>query len=342
MEYAWPGIRYRPLIVEWGALRIETDVEAGEARRRLAGWAPWRVLVELSNGVTTADLDHEFPFTESPLWKLGQFAGKVPLEMLRDVLDVGCNVGYNAIHLARAYGARCVGIDVQQRHIDAASYLAKLAEVDCRFELAHAENVTRADGFELVVHFGTLYHLPNPLNGLRAAWENLRPGGGLCLETQTYDDPDDERRGAGLFPQRKVAMTSWRSWADPLLTQTLPGHLGIEQRRRGVEVGATEVAEEVDHDRLEVLLADAWHCLLLGVRSWSGRKEKLAKEVRERLRRGAPVQVLAATTTASPAVRGPRTQDRSSVSQAQRDCTSREGSAAPCGTASADLEGNVS
>lgn len=181
-----PGLWTEPL-------RIETDSDPGELRGRLGGWAPWRVLVEFSNGVTTGEFEREFPFSPAPLWKLGRFEDTVPFAALSDVLDIGCNVGYNAIHLARSYGARCVGIDVQERHVEAAQYLADLAGADCDFELAHAEAFVRREGFDLVVHFGTLYHLPNPLAGLRASWENLRPGGWLCLETQTYDDPADDR-----------------------------------------------------------------------------------------------------------------------------------------------------
>jgi hypothetical protein len=39
----------------------------------------------------------------------------------------------------------------------------------------------------------------------------------------------------------------------------MPADVRIEQPRRGFEIAAPEGAEEVDHDRLEVLLADAWH-----------------------------------------------------------------------------------
>src|SRR5262249_25663336 len=46
---------------------------------------------------------------------------------------------------------------------------------------------------------------------------------------------------------------------DPLLAQPLPAHIWIEQPRRSFEITAPKGAEEVDHDRLEVLLADAWH-----------------------------------------------------------------------------------
>jgi SAM-dependent methyltransferase len=174
-------------------LSIKTDIEAERLRRKLREWAPWRVLIEFSNGVTTSEFEKEHPFTQSPLWKLGRFEAVVPFSELHDVLDVGCNVGYNAIHLADAHGARCVGIDVQQRHIDAARYLAELCGVECEFELVHAEGFVRPEQFDLVVHFGTLYHLPNPLDGIRAAWENLRADGWLALETQVYDDPADGR-----------------------------------------------------------------------------------------------------------------------------------------------------
>jgi hypothetical protein len=47
---------------------------------------------------------------------------------------------------------------------------------------------------------------------------------------------------------------------DPLLAQPPPADLRIEQPRRSFEITAPKGAEEVDHDRLEVLLADAWHC----------------------------------------------------------------------------------
>ena len=65
--------------------------------------------------------------------------------------------------------------------------------MDCEFELAHAEEFIRRDEFDVILNLGTVYHLPSPLAGLRAAWENLRPGGWLCLEAQTYDNPSDTR-----------------------------------------------------------------------------------------------------------------------------------------------------
>lgn len=42
-----------------------------------------------------------------------------------------------------------------------------------------------------MLHFGTLYHLPNPVLSLQTTFDNLRPGGYLALETQVYDRPGD-------------------------------------------------------------------------------------------------------------------------------------------------------
>jgi len=55
--------------------------------------------------------------------------------------------------------------------------------------------------------------------------------------------------------------------AARLLAQPLPLDLGIEQRASGVEVAAAECTEEVDHDRLEILLASARHSSRLLLRS---------------------------------------------------------------------------
>jgi hypothetical protein len=46
---------------------------------------------------------------------------------------------------------------------------------------------------------------------------------------------------------------------DPLLAQPVPAHVSIEQPGRSFEITAPKGAEEIDHDRFEVHLADAWH-----------------------------------------------------------------------------------
>lgn len=176
------------------ALRIETSASPDELRARLDEWAPWNTLIEFSNGVTTAEFEHLSSFQE-PLFNVTQVERHVPFESFRGgaLLDVGCNAGYNSIYLATKYGLRPVGVDVQQRVLDAAAFLSSLAGVEAEFLIAHADSFVRPSSFDVVVHFGTLYHLQNPFRSLQSAFVNLKPGGYLALEAHCYDDPDDER-----------------------------------------------------------------------------------------------------------------------------------------------------
>ncbi len=75
---------------------------------------------------------------------------------------------------------------------DLKTLIKMVTETDItEFELDSAETFSRPREFDVVLHFGTLYHLPNPLLSLRQSLENLKPGGYLALETQVYDHPQD-------------------------------------------------------------------------------------------------------------------------------------------------------
>lgn len=107
------------------------------------------------------------------------------------MLDIGCNSGHNAIHAATAYGMKATGIDVSPRHMAVSRFLAGVAGADATFLQESAETFSRPGSFDVVLHFGTLYHLPNPLLALSVSHGNLKPGGWLALETHTFDHPDD-------------------------------------------------------------------------------------------------------------------------------------------------------
>ena len=69
--------------------------------------------------------------------------------------------------------------------------MSEIAGVNAGFLIASAETFSRPEEFGIVLHFGTLYHLANPVLSPRASFDNLRPGGYLALETQVYDHPQD-------------------------------------------------------------------------------------------------------------------------------------------------------
>ena len=52
--------------------------------------------------------------------------------------------------------------DIHPRYMEPARFLAGLAGASCEFEMGSAETFSRPSEFDVVLHFGTLYHLPSP------------------------------------------------------------------------------------------------------------------------------------------------------------------------------------
>jgi 2-polyprenyl-3-methyl-5-hydroxy-6-metoxy-1,4-benzoquinol methylase len=175
--------------MEDGFLTLHTTLAPEALKEKLQRWEPWLARFDFDNGVSTRDCAKLTPFNERPLDKVALFASAVPFAELAGgrLLDIGSNAGHNSIHAAVKYRFSTIGIDIKSRHIEVSRFLAGLAAASCEFELASAETFSRPREFDVVLHFGTLYHLPNPLLSLRQSLENLKPGGYLALETQVYD-----------------------------------------------------------------------------------------------------------------------------------------------------------
>jgi len=178
-----------------GTLIINTKKSPDYVRKFLRAHEPWRHKLLFSNGISTLDFKTVEPMQQYPLRKI-QLVEQIlgPLSGYKRVLDVGSNAGYNSIYLAEMYGTKTLGIDFWHRHIEVSKKLARLSDVRrCRFVQANAETFTDKKGFDLIIHFGTLYHLKNPVLALETALKNLRPGGLMLLGTQTYGQRDETR-----------------------------------------------------------------------------------------------------------------------------------------------------
>lgn len=175
-------------------LRIETNLDPLELRELCRKYEPWGHRIDFSNGFSTLECSKRVPFSENTLEKFNSILKYIPSEKLFDMrmLDVGCNSGYNSIHAAQKFGMKVTGIDVTKRHIEVATLLADISHVDVEFSLASAEEFLRKDTYDLICHFGTLYHLPNPLRSLELMYKNLKRKGYLAIETQIYEHPDDD------------------------------------------------------------------------------------------------------------------------------------------------------
>lgn len=197
--------------IDKGVPMLQTSLGREELSRRLRSWEPWSSRIDFSNGVSTKDFRPRAPFSEYPLTKLKIVAQAIPFAELAEarVLDIGCNVGYNSIAVSVLFGLSCVGFDVVPRHIEAARFLAEVAGVNTDFTIASAESFRSSHPFDVALHFGTLYHLQNPLLSLRLTFENLRPGGYLALETQVYDHPDDRNICYFMHMQNQDQTNFW-------------------------------------------------------------------------------------------------------------------------------------
>ena len=174
------------------SLVIPTTSSREELLAHLAKIRPaggWRHLIHFSNGVKTSDVEKAKPWSDAPLNKIKMVERKFPDFAKRGgrALDIGCNIGYNSLYLADAYDMDVLGIDVTEGQMVVCREFAKLCgKTNARFELKNAETYREPNAFDLIVHFGTLYHLRNPILALESASKNLKIGGVLALETQCH------------------------------------------------------------------------------------------------------------------------------------------------------------
>jgi 2-polyprenyl-3-methyl-5-hydroxy-6-metoxy-1,4-benzoquinol methylase len=202
-------------------LTLQTSVAAEELQDRLRPWEPWAIRVDFSNGVSTKDFKRRTPFDEDPLIKLSVVERAFPFVEISGgrLLDIGCNAGYNCVHAAKKYGLSCTGIDVVPRHIEVSRILSETARINAEFFIESAETFSRPEKFDVALHFGTLYHLPNPVLSLRTTFEP--PAGGyLALETQVYDHPEDANICYFMHMQNNDETNFW-ALSSSVLTKCL-------------------------------------------------------------------------------------------------------------------------
>jgi SAM-dependent methyltransferase len=166
------------------------DLRTTLSKVRLLGG--WRHNIHFSNGLSTSELETGKPWSDRPLNKIKMVERQFPgfAKHGGTALDIGSNIGYNSLYLAHQYGMSITGIDVTQSHLEVSQLFAQLSGLtNAEFMIGDAETFLRPDHYDLVVHFGTLYHLRNVIRALETTSKNLKIGGVLLLETQCHGEP---------------------------------------------------------------------------------------------------------------------------------------------------------
>ncbi len=101
----------------------------------------------------------------------------------RSALDLACHQGYFSIQLARAGFGRVDAVDVRQEHVDDVNLLRQIYALDnLHTRCVNVFDLEDATGHDLVLMFGLLYHLENPVGALRRA--RALTGDACLIETQ--------------------------------------------------------------------------------------------------------------------------------------------------------------
>ncbi|HKO62253.1 MAG TPA: methyltransferase domain-containing protein [Pyrinomonadaceae bacterium] len=156
-----------------------------ELRAEVRRLAPWHQDIEIAPGVRTGERD------ASDLDPLGVgnrvVSPKNVLDHLlrdflpngfdgRSVLDCACNAGGYLFEASRHGATRCFGFDVREHWIKQAQFLAQHLPGDVEFVQSdlHALRDLNLPMFDVTFFFGLLYHLPDPVAGLRIAADHTR------------------------------------------------------------------------------------------------------------------------------------------------------------------------
>jgi SAM-dependent methyltransferase len=156
------------------------DREALEAEIRRLG--PWHHDVEIAPGLSTgnAAASERYPETFgtptliNPQLNLETLLQDVVPEGFagRSFLDCACNAGGYVFAAKRLGAGRCFGFDARDHWITQARFLMQhIRPEDVSFAQSRLEEVPalQLQPFDITYFSGILYHLPDPINGLRIA-----------------------------------------------------------------------------------------------------------------------------------------------------------------------------
>lgn len=171
----------------------------------------------------------------------------------KKVLDVGCWTGGTSLLLA-AMGAQVFAIEEVRKYAKCVSYLAESFGLDnLQVEdrsLYSLDSPELYDRFDLVLYFGVIYHVSDPVLSLRLVFNALRDGGVLLVETMACPGTDSycrygrRRQRANCNRSRPPAMLGgWARFVPSLdALSAMMTDAGFQVLERSLHKGARALA----------------------------------------------------------------------------------------------------
>jgi ubiquinone/menaquinone biosynthesis C-methylase UbiE len=109
------------------------------------------------------------------------------------ILDIGCGIGGPALEMARTFGARVVGIDLEQPLVERATRAAEQLGLSdrCSFRQVEVGPLIFDDGeFDIVVSAGALTQTSDKAAVFEECFRVLQPGGHISLYDWTKSEAD--------------------------------------------------------------------------------------------------------------------------------------------------------
>jgi SAM-dependent methyltransferase len=138
--------------------------------RELGLLQPWNHNFQLSDGVQTAPgVQRSHGKNTVKLKRLTPLFDAIGLKGKR-VLDIGCNEGFFALHMA-SQGAQVIGIDVDEQRIAKARFVQSLigtGDVELRVTDIYSPEFAALPPADLCVCLGVIHRVPDPVSALSA------------------------------------------------------------------------------------------------------------------------------------------------------------------------------
>lgn len=102
-------------------------------------------------------------------------------------VDLACHQGFFSTELAKRGAARVLAIDARDEHVADAGLIARamrLPQIEPIRRDVHEVAKAGLGQHDVVLCFGLIYHLEDPVGALRAAHALVKPGGVCLVETQ--------------------------------------------------------------------------------------------------------------------------------------------------------------